>query len=188
MLLLGTLVGWLMLPSLGLLGAAIAAAMASRQPIRRKSNADPPEPRRAHPPTRSGAHAVSRKGPRARLRKPGRIQHRSGHLPINVRTHFSAPPTAERFKFVFAVVSASLWEKPILQHIGEQLGVGPIGQAQKIVETLLRQAVDAGVFLQSLLHRGILFVILHELIGRVDSASDQSARRILAKLQRIRRI
>jgi hypothetical protein len=47
-----------------------------------------------------------------------------------MRPDFGFERIGKRLIFVLAVVGALLWKKAALHHISEQLGVGPIGQAQ----------------------------------------------------------
>jgi hypothetical protein len=104
-------------------------------------------------------------------------------LQVDVRTYLDPPCLAERLIFIAAIAGAPLGERSALDHIGKRLGVGAVRHAHEIVETLLRQTMDAGVLFQSLFYGRILLVILHGFIGGVSSTLDQLVRPFLAELQ-----
>jgi hypothetical protein len=99
-----------------------------------------------------------------------------------MRPDFSFERMLKRLIFVLTILGAHYWKEAGRHHIGKQRRVGTIGHAQTIIETLLRQAVNARELLQSLMHLGIVFVVHDERMGRIGGTFDPSVRLIPAEL------
>jgi hypothetical protein len=118
-----------------------------------------------------------------RFRKPRRVQNRSGHFSINVRPDYAFERESKRLIFVFTIAGPCLWKESAVQHIGKQDGVGTIGQAEAIEDSLFRQSVNAGELFHALLQFRTLLKLLNEAMGCIYGTFNPSMRLILVELE-----